>query len=403
MTSTNIVVVGAGPYGLSLAAHLTALGLERRVFGSRLAAWKNHMPEGMVLKSEPYATDLSAPVPGYTAGDHARVVGASYRSRVTPLTKERFIEYAEWFADRLVPDVEDTQVVSIHRCDDGFELVTDTGERLSARHVVVATGIVPFAHVAAPLGELGDCVSHSSAHRDLSPFRGADVAVIGGGQSAAETAALLHEVGARPRLVVRGPGIYWPAANPAHPRLRSRLKRPPARLCEGWRCVGYTTLPDLFRLFPEQKRITDARSFLGPAGAWWLRSRVEGVVPMHVGTEVVSATRSGARVRLGLFGPGPSSLECDHVIAATGYQYDVNRLSYLDLGLRRALRVAGGAPVLSRSFESSVPGLHFMGALSSPSMGPSMRFIAGTHFAARRVAQTLATSDGASGLAHRAG
>jgi len=198
VTSTNIVVVGAGPYGLSLAAHLTALGLERRVFGSRLAAWKNHMPGGMVLKSEPYPTDLSAPLPGYTAGDHARVVGASYRSRVTPLTKERFIEHAEWFADRQVPDVEDTQVVSIHRCDDGFELVTDTGEQLSARRVVVATGTVPFAHVAPPLGELGDGVSHSSAHRDLSPFRGADVAVIGGGQSAAETTPCFTRSGPDP-------------------------------------------------------------------------------------------------------------------------------------------------------------------------------------------------------------
>jgi len=91
---------------------------------------------------------------------------------------------------------------------------------------------------------------------------------------------------------------------------------------------------------------------------------------MHVGTELVSAIRSGARVRLGLFGPGPSNLECDHVIAATGYQYDIKHLSYVDLGLRRALRVAGGAPVVSRSFKSSVPGLHFMGGPVITQHGP---------------------------------
>jgi hypothetical protein len=78
------------------------------------------------------------------------------------------------------------------------------------------------------------------------------------------------------------------------------------------------------------------------------------------------------------------------VIAATGFRHDVHKLSYLDAALRRSLKTAGGAPVLSRNFESSVPGLYFMGALASPSLGPSMRFIAGTHFAARRVAKALA-------------
>jgi FAD-dependent urate hydroxylase len=391
MTSTNTVVVGAGPYALSLAAHIAPLGIEHRIFGLPMSSWRDHMPKGMTLKSEPYATDLSAPTPGFTTEDHAREIGVKYRNRVTPLTLEQFLSYGDWFAENLAPQVEQNHIVSVAKSKDGFRLETDTGETLSARRVVVSTGIVPFAYIPPVLKELGsDVATHSSAHSDLGMFRGTDVAVIGAGQSATELAALLHENGARPCLVVRGPGIYWNAANPANPSWKRRLKTPPARLCEGWKCLGYTVLPDLFRTLPEGSRVRQARTFLGPSGSWWLETRVRGVVPTWVGSEIVSASRVGDRVQLDLFGPGPSRIECDHVIAATGFRYDVNQLSYLDDALRHSLKTAGGAPVLSRTFESSVPNLYFTGALSAPSMGPSMRFIAGTHFAAPRIARALA-------------
>jgi len=383
--------VGAGPYGLSLAAHLAPLGVERRIFGLPLSSWRNNMPKGMTLKSEPYATDLSAPMPGFTTEDHAKTIGANYRNRVTPLTLERFLSYGDWFAENLVPDVEENLITSVSTSKDGFTLESDRGESFSARRVVVSTGITPFAYVPPVLADLGeDWVTHSSAHADLDKFRGADVVVIGGGQSATELAALLHENGARPTLIVRGPSIYWNAPNPANPSWKRRIKRPTARLCESWTCLGYTVLPDLFRSLPEASRVRQARTFLGPSGAWWLETRVRGVVPTWTGTEVVSASRVDGRIHLELFGPGLSRIECDHVIAATGFRHDVHKLSYLDAALRRSLKTAGGAPVLSRNFESSVPGLYFMGALASPSLGPSMRFIAGTHFAARRVAKALA-------------
>ena len=391
MSSTDVVVIGAGPNGLSLGAHLDPKGVERRVFGHRMGSWRHNMPDGMILKSEPYASDLSAPFPGFSAGDFCRSVGLDYRDRVTPISRERFIEYGEWFADKLVSDIEETEITSLAKHGRGFHLSTAAGEQISARRVVVASGIIPFAHVPRELKDLPpDLVSHSSAHTDLSRFRGCDVAVVGGGQSALETAALLNESGARPRLIVRGSYVGWPSPNPETPSRLRRLRKPVARLCEGWPCWAYTQFPDAFRSLGEQTRIERARTFLGPAGAWWLRPRVEGQVPMLLGTTVVEAAQVGSRVRLGLWGPAPITIDCDHVIAATGYRYDLARLSYLDPKLRGAIDVAGGAPKLSRGLESSVPGLFFMGALAAPSLGPSMRFVAGTHFAARRLAGRLA-------------
>jgi FAD-dependent urate hydroxylase len=390
MNATDVVVIGAGPNGLALAAHLDAAGVERRIFGTPMGAWRDHMPAGMLLKSEPYASDIAAPVPGFSAGDFCRSAEMPYRDRVTPLSRQRFIDYGDWFADQLVRDVERTSVDRVTKGRDGFRLATASGEQFSARRVVVATGIIPFSHVPAELASLPALlVSHSSDHSDLSRFRGNEVVVVGGGQSALETAALLHENGAHPQVIVRKPYVSFPTPNPETPGWKRRARHPVARLCEGWPCVAYQHFPDVFRSLPEKTRASRALGFLGPAGAWWLRPRVEGVVPLRIGTSVVAASRAGGRASLRLWGPAPDVVECDHVIAATGFRFDLARLAYLGPELRASIDVVAGAPVLSRTFESSVPGLYFMGALAAPSMGPAMRFVAGTHFAAPRVARAL--------------
>ncbi len=395
MSDTEVVIIGAGPNGLSIAAHLNGSGIERRIFGRTMDAWRSNMPAGMFLKSEPYASDLSAPGSGYLLGDYCRAKNEEYHDRVVPVSIERFISYGSWFAEDLVPDVEDQVITSVSTAPlGGFVVGTANGETINAARVVVATGIIPFAHVPPELSHLpSDVVTHTSAHPDLSKFRGKDVLVIGAGQSSLETAALLHEHGASVKIVARRNhgGIFWLEPNRLEPPTRlERLRTPVVRLCEGWFCWRYDRLQDLFRHLPVDMRVRRAFRVLGPAGAWWLRDRVEGQVPVIVGHSIVGAEAIGDRVRVELNGPdGSVILEADHVISGTGFRLDVNRLDYLDPAIRQSLKVAGGAPILSHSFESSVPGLFFVGALAAPSMGPAMRFVAGTHFTAPRVARRL--------------
>jgi FAD-dependent urate hydroxylase len=394
MSDTDVVVLGAGPYGLSIAAHLNDTGIERRVFGRTMDAWRSHMPAGMFLKSEPYASDLSAPSPGYLLGDYCRQAQEEYHNRVVPVAIERFIAYGSWFAQKLVPDIEDTEVVSLSRAPGGFLLRTAAEETITAARVVVATGIIPFAYVPPELAHLpSDLQSHSSAPSDLSRFRGQKVLVVGGGQSALETAALLHEHGAAVKLVTRHPWVFWLSPNLLVPTRRDRLRRPVVRLCENWECWAYDRLPDAFRLQPEGRRVRKALTVLGPAGAWWLRDRVEGQLPIMMDYSIVGAEAAGDRVRLHLKGPdGLATEEADHVISGTGYKYDLSRLGYLDPAIRATLKVAGGCPILNHGLESNVPGLFFAGALATPSFGPAMRFAAGTHFAAPRIARRLRSS-----------
>ena len=259
------------------------------------------------------------------------------------------------------------------------------------RRVVVATGITPFAYVPPELsGFPSDLVSHTTEHADLAGFRGQKVLVVGGGSSALETAALLLEHGAAVKLAVRGEGVSYPPPNPANPTRLQRLRKPVVRLCEGWTCWGYDRLPDVFRLLPKETRVERGLGFLGPTGAWWLRERVEGKVPMLLGHQVLGVEKVNDRVRVHLSNSEGAVTECaDHVIAGTGFRFDLTRLTYLTPSLRGDLKLLAGAPVLDHHLESNVPGLFFTGALAAPSLGPLMRFVAGTHFTAPRVVHRL--------------
>jgi hypothetical protein len=393
VSSTNVAIIGAGPNGLSVAAHLRQAGVEYRAFGRPMGAWRFNMPAGMRLKSEPYASDFSAPQPGFLARDYCSQANEVYHERVIPLSREQFIDYGTWFADELVPDIDETEVVSLSRDPaGGFMIRTANDESLKANKVVVATGIIPFAYLPSEFSQLPtDLVTHSSEHSDLEQFRGKEVVVLGSGSSALETAALLLEQGTSVKMIARNNTLSWPVPNPANPTRLQQFRRPVVRLCEGWTCWGYDRLPDVFRHLPKDIRVEKSLSFLGPAGAWWLRERVEGRVPMLLGHHVQEVAAAGDRVQLQLSSPTGAVVTetADHVIAGTGFRFDLTRLTYLTPSLRSDVKVIAGAPVLDHHLESNVPGLFFTGALAAPSLGPLMRFVAGTHFTAPRITHRL--------------
>jgi hypothetical protein len=343
MEQTDVAIVGAGPNGLALAAHLQAAGVDHVILGYPFATWKDHMPRGMLLKSEPYGSYIAAPTPGYRVRDYCNLAGTEYVDRAHPLKLETFVGYGEWFAKSLVPDVRPSHVTSLTSGDEGFTLTTDKGLELTARRVVVATCPLPFAHVPALLEGLpADLVSHSSAHSDLTAFRGRRIGVVGAGQSALELAALLHEVGADVELVVRRKELLFIPPMVERKRLLVGLREPVNPLCESFPCWCYYTFPDVFRAFPERQRLLKAPAFLGPTGSAWLRSRIDGRVTVRTGARIIKAQRVANQVRLELDAASRQEVKYDHVIAGTGFRLDTERLGYLSSGIRRNLRVAGG-------------------------------------------------------------
>src|SRR5437868_1378720 len=182
----DVVAVGADPYGLSAAAHLRGRGLKTAVFGKTLGLWREHMPKGMLLRSHWWATNLSDPQRKY---GFARFCEASGNVRGYPVPLDVFVQYGLWFQQRAVPEVDETFVSSIERRDGQFHLTLADGRELQSRAVVMATGPHPYGNRLVEYNGLhGERVSHSSDHSDFSRFKGKDVIVIGGGQSAIEYA-----------------------------------------------------------------------------------------------------------------------------------------------------------------------------------------------------------------------
>jgi hypothetical protein len=246
-------------------------------------------------------------------------------------------------------------------------------------------------------------LSHSSDHRDLGKFKGREVVVIGGGQSALETAALLNEERAAASLLIRRSSLVWNTSPAPGPRsLWQRARRPSSSLGAGletWFCAN---APMLFYRLPGRARINIVGTHgqhrgtrapaLGPAGAWWLKERVVGRMPILLGHNVRGVEAKSGGAVLHVNGPDgtPHDLTADHVIAATGYRFAVGSLPFLSQRLMADLRCMQQAPSLSPGFESSVPGLYFTGLASAYNFGPVMRFLCGTHYAARRISGDIA-------------
>ena len=392
MRRVGVAIVGAGPYGLSLAAHLVARNVDHRIFGRPMEFWSDIAKAGgeRYLKSYCFGTNIVAPIPGYSFADYSLPRGLE---TFEPCTIENFVAYGHWFQQQNVPCVEPVEVTLVDRRDNGFAVTLANGESFFADRVVIATGLAGFAYVPHELISLPTAlITHSSHIKSFAAFKGREVAVIGGGQSALEAAALLREAGARIQLLVREEAILWQTRIWEKQSFWRRLRYPISGLGAGPKAWALTQFPSMVHRIPSKWRISFVKKHLPAEGAWWLRDRVENRIPIQFGTTVVEAREVAGRVALGLRQKrdGSSrSILVDHVVAGTGYDIDVGRLPFVDPRLRVAIELLERAPKLRASFETSVSGLYFIGPTSAMSYGPLFRFVVGAQHSVRTVLASL--------------
>jgi hypothetical protein len=389
-SNSYAVVIGAGPYGLSAAAYLRAAGIETRVFGESMAFWEKQMPVGMCLRSNWGASHIADPQQALTLDAYSLQNGNPI-SRPIPL--EHFVGYGRWYQSQMVPDLDTRQVRSVEIDPAGFKLVMAEGEVLSTRRVVVAAGISPFVLRPAQFSSVpSELASHTSEHNDLRKFKGRSVAVIGAGQSALESAALLNEAGTTVEVIGRAESLNWVGL---HPRLHHLGMI--SKMMYSKRDVGpagisrLVAMPHLFRRFPRAFQDRTAYRAIRPAGAGWLQPRIAGV-PITLGRKVVFATAVGSRLRLQL-DDGTERL-VDHALLATGFRVDVSRYPFLSPALSQQLKTVNGFPVLKRGLESSIPGLHFVGKPAAWSFGPLLGFVSGAEFASTELVRSITARNG---------
>jgi cation diffusion facilitator CzcD-associated flavoprotein CzcO len=338
----------------------------------------------MLLRSAWTASNIAAP-------GSALTLEAFGRARGTPVPRHiplpDFVAYGEWFGQQVLPGIDRRAVVRVEATASGFRVVLDDGEPIDVPRVVVAAGIKAFAWRPPQFADLApDLASHAVAEPDLGRFAGQRVAVIGGGQSAIESAALLGESGAEVELIMRTPHIHWVGRATRDGMLGGILFDRSTDV--GPAIVSHVVArPGLLRRLPAsvQRRMTQ-RSILA-GGSGWLKDRMAGV-RITTGRQVTTAARADGHVRLRL--DDGAERDVDHVLLATGYHVDVERYRFLAPALAARVSTVQGNPVLDQGLQSSIAGLHFLGAPAVHSFGPIFRFVCGTNYSGRAVARSLA-------------
>jgi FAD-dependent urate hydroxylase len=389
----DVTVVGAGPYGLSAAAHLrTIKGLEMRVFGEAMSFWSENMPKGMFLRSNWTATQIACPDGDLTleAFQNERKVSFGL-----PVPIEQFIRYGIWYQSRAVPELERRRISRIERAERGFRLHTQDGETFESRRVVVAGGIGSFARRPEEFRKLPDVlVTHTNEHCDLSGFSGKRVLVVGCGQSALESAALLHEAGAQVEVVARSRRIHW-LQGWASTTLHHRMGKLTRKILYAPTDVGPAGLsqllarPYLVRLLPRGAQDRLRKRATRPAGARWLVNRLRDV-PITLSCPVTAANSRGQEVTVRLADGRQKTV--DHVLLGTGFHIDVSKYDFLAPELLGQMKRVNGFPILKDGLETSIAGLHILGAPGVHCFGPLLQFVSGTHFASKLLLRSVLKS-----------
>jgi hypothetical protein len=391
---TDTVIVGAGPYGLSIAAHFRHFGIPFRIFGPPMDSWLNHMPKGMMLKSDGFASNLYDPQGAATLKGFCEENSISYRDLGLPVTLETFCSYGLAFKERMVPELDNRMVVGVEAVPNGFQVTVEDGETVTARRVILAVGITHFPYLPEALATLPpDLLTHSSSHKEVEPFRGREVVVVGGGASSIGLAGLLKEADADVRLLAREDHIIFHEKGDDNGvrSLWQRIRHPQSGLGPGLKSRFYSDAPHLFHKLPESMRVRAVKTSLGPSGHWCSKDKVMGRVPLLLGSSIVRSEVSGSKACLTLRSKSgeEKKIYTEHIIAGTGYKVETDRLTFLSPEIRAAIRTVEGSPILSSTLESSVPGLYFTGLAAANSFGPVMRFAFGAGFASKVLTRTV--------------
>ena len=382
---SEVIIIGAGPYGLAASAFFREAGIEARIFGDPMSFWQNQMPQGMCLRSNWGASSIADPKGELSLDVYASQSGNHWRK---PIPLERFVAYGHWFQQHAAPQLDRRLVRLVESAGQGFRVTLSDGEALTTRRVLVATGIGGFARRPREFEGLpAELCSHSVENYSFRSLKGRQAAVIGIGQSALESAALLHEVGAEVEVIGRQDHLNWVGLHPGLHKLGLF-----SRIMYSKRDVGpagisrLVAAPHVFRRFPRGFQDRTAYRAIRPAAAGWLGPRLEGI-KITLGRRVIAATPAGNQLRLQL--DNGTERVVDHALLATGYQVDISRYDFLSPALVAGLRSVRGYPVLERGFESSVSGLHFLGKPAAWSFGPLLGFVSGTEFASKELIRTV--------------
>jgi lysine/ornithine N-monooxygenase len=394
VTELDVAIVGAGPYGLSMAAHLPTKRV--RVFGEPMRTWRRMMPPDMIMRSTWERSNLSDP---HEQGRLADWAAATGRPRVEPLPLRMFLEYSSWFLEHFVKDIDEASVVGLEASKTGrYRLRTSAGDELDAQRVVIAVGVTPFPVLPNALRDVpSDRLSYAVERQEFSPLADQRVLLVGAGQTALESASLAIDAGAASvEIVARGPVRFHPDRQQLVSWLPDPIRRRVWKVAYPIGGFGppvvnlFALHPEWFAYLPARMQRPMARRMSRAGGSPWIRDAVIGRATITENTEVVAATEGrdgGVIIRLS----DGSTREVDQVVSACGYRFTMDGLDFMSREVRDAVRLrADGSPMIDGAFRSvSSPRLTFVGFPAEKTFGPVVRAVDGARFTCARSARAF--------------
>lgn len=364
----DLIIIGAGPYGLAAAAQARQAGLNYLLIGEPMKFWKN-MPGFMVVRSPFAVSSLYSPAPGLRLEDYYRETGRT-AARREKISLKIYLKYIDWYLAKAGLNILPQQVNTLRREASGaFTVVTRDNQQMQARNVIVAVGNPPFVNTPAEFSSVDkQFYSHTSEVTDFSRFAGKRVLVVGAGQSAIEACQGLLQAGAKVELMHRQKSIYW------H-NIPLRINVP--------LLLFFISFPTVLEWVPYALRKAVGDRVSEPTVDTALRPKIEVGVTQHTRASVQRVSRTGKGVTVSFTDGRETTV--DHVILGTGYKVDIQRLPMLEDALRGQIEARDGYPVIDRHLESSVAGLFFTGVPAKGRFGPTFNFIFASPAGSRRV------------------
>ncbi|MDP4084572.1 MAG: NAD(P)-binding domain-containing protein [Bacillota bacterium] len=352
----DVIIIGSGPFGISLGAHGVANNLQYKLFGYPMDFWKNQMPQDMFIRTPHEFVSFSESKDELTIQQFSEETGTEL---VTPLPRPIFVAYANWFAKKAGIKFTPELITKVVHKEGYYEVTSASGNNFNAKNIIVATGVEHYKFLPAFLNKFpSHLVTHTSGYTSFAQFKDKKVVVLGSGQSAWEAAGLLHRDGANVELIYRKEGPNYAGSRENEIALRD--------------------YGDIFYTLPIEEKKEGWGQSPGSV-AHFLKPYVEGIVPQNGGTAIEKIEQlNEEEIRL-VLSNGTEKI-VNHLIAATGFQINLDKVPFFDQELLSEIEREKDFvqfPKLNESFESSVPGLYFAGPLSSHSHGPTFRFILG--------------------------
>lgn len=378
----RLLIIGAGPFGLALAAHVHDLGIDYLIVGKPMEFWHDNMPDGMVLRS---ASDWHLDVANDATIERFLAEQGLTPASVEPLSRDFYLRYVQWFQDRKQIHVRPVYVTQLDHqpaAARAFRAITDEGEMITADQVVIAVGFKYFKHLPPDIVQMlpPGRFAHTCDLVDFANLRGKRCLILGGRQSAFEWAALIHEAGAaKVHVAHRHSSPAFQAADWSwvNPMVDAIADNP------GWfRNLSQEEKDRVsYRLWSEGRMKVEPwleRRVRQPGVSIWPQTRVVHSSALPDGTVSVTLDND-------------TTLVVDAIILATGYKVQIDRVPFLAHGnILPQMETRNGFPVLDEHFQTNIPGLFVTSMAGAQDFGPFWGFTIAVRTSARLIGQAIA-------------